>query len=502
MRHAIVLSTILFLPSLTGGHGEAPPAAAARSVYKNPLDVTVDEKGETARVVLTGPRTVAVVDLKAGRVVKEEPWPADKRMPEAGDVPDYAMIGGWHLTPAVATQEARRNFSGFTNLRAMTASRQYYWTANQWANSKLPATQIGQGWVFMNGISVAVRRYAVLPLLLDEPNQGYADPSALVVLPEETFVYVAAGGADLVLVVDLQREWARSESEMQAHGQSYFDLTLSRRQFVAAKLPTQSNPRRLGLSGDGKTLVVSNYLSDSLTVIDTEQLKVVKHISLGGPEPDAARRGEILFNSAKLTQFGQFTCASCHPNGGADGLNWDLPRDGLGNPKNTKSLLGIKDTAPYGWLGTSATLADRVRGTLRTLHRYEPDEQEISDLVAYLETLAPPPPLNKGGPGGVADIQRGRELFEGKANCVACHPGPTFQDGKSHNVGTGTLEGEDRFDTPSLRGVRLTAPYLHDGRAATLEEIFTKHNAKKQHGAADGLTPAELSDLVAYLKSL
>ena len=55
----------------------------------------------------------------------------------------------------------------------------------------------------------------------------------------------------------------------------------------------------------------------------------------------------MLFNSAKVTQFGQFTCASCHPNGGADGLNWDLPRDGIGNFKNTKSLLGIKDTAPY-----------------------------------------------------------------------------------------------------------------------------------------------------------
>jgi YVTN family beta-propeller protein len=274
--------------------------------------------------------------------------------------------------------------------------------------------------------------------------------------------------------------------------------------YIFKKLPTQSNPRRLGLSGDGKTLVVSNYLSDSLTVIDTEKLKVVKHIPLGGPEPDAARRGEILFNSAGLTQFGQFTCASCHPNGGADGLNWDLPRDGIGNFKNTKSLLGVKDTAPYGWLGTSPTLADRVAGTLRTLHRYEPSEDEVNDIVAYLETLpAPTPPLRSGlvNDEERAATERGKALFAGKARCDGCHSGPAFDDGKIHDVGTGT-PGEDRFNTPSLRGLWSSAPYLHDGRAATLEEVFSKYNEKNKHGDADRLTAAELADLVAYLRSL
>ena len=101
-------------------------------------------------------------------------------------------------------------------------------------------------------------------------------------------------------------------------------------------------------SSDGKTLVVSNHLSDSLTLIDTDSLKVRRHIDLGGPKPDNARRGEILFHSAKFTVQQQFTCASCHPDGGSDGLNWDLPRDGVGNFLNTRSLLGVKDTAPYG----------------------------------------------------------------------------------------------------------------------------------------------------------
>ena len=76
------------------------------------------------------------------------------------------------------------------------------------------------------------------------------------------------------------------------------DLTCAQSLVVAA-IPTQANPRRLGPSGDGKVLVVSNYLSDSLTVIDAEKLKVVKHVPLGGWAPDAARRGEILFNSGE-----------------------------------------------------------------------------------------------------------------------------------------------------------------------------------------------------------
>src|SRR5262249_1312772 len=152
--------------------------------------------------------------------------------------------------------------------------------------------------------------------------------------------------------------------------------------------------------------------------------------------------GEILFNSARMTFHGQFSCASCHPNGGADGLNWDLTRDGLGNFKNTKSLLGVKDTAPYGWLGTSPTPADRLQGTLRTLHHHEPKDEEVRDLVAYLESLPPPtpPPVPEKDKPAVA---RGKALFEGKARCATCHPGPTFTDGKSHDVGTGTFPDED-----------------------------------------------------------
>jgi cytochrome c peroxidase len=203
-----------------------------------------------------------------------------------------------------------------------------------------------------------------------------------------------------------------------------------------------------------------------------------------------------------MTFQGQFTCASCHPNGGSDGLTWDLERDGVGSFKRTKSLLGVGDTAPYGWHGSSPTLADRVAGTLRTLHRHEPAGSEVEDIVAYLESLEPPKPLPVKESDRLA-VERGKTIFQDKGLCSNCHHRAGLDDGKSHDIGTrGPSDTQDRFDTPSLRGVSTSKSFLHDGRASTLEEIFTKHNPRQRHGAAHLLSKEELSDLIAYLRSL
>lgn len=115
---------------------------------------------------------------------------------------------------------------------------------------------------------------------------------------------------------------------------------------------------------------------------------------------------------------------------------------------------------------------------------------------------------------------RGMALFTGKANCVACHSGPNFTDESFHNIGLG---GEDTgraaivgdatlnraFKTPGLRNALLTAPYMHDGSVATLEEVVRFYNAggKHKNGASDLIKPlhlaeAEVFDLVAFLGAL
>jgi DNA-binding beta-propeller fold protein YncE len=407
---------------------------------------------------------------------------------------------------------------GVTNARGLASkqgSASFVVVAHQKPRTRIPTTQLAQGWVFTNAIStfspwgIDTEKGKPAPAkVLDDPTASFSDPSDVVLSADHRLAFVACAGVDTVLAVrtdkavvaNYSRELAEGDDgNVLRHGRE--DLAGSRH-YVSARLPVQANPRRLALSGDGRILVVSNHLGDSLTVIDAQRLRVLKHISLGGPAPDAARRGEILFHSARLTFQRQMSCASCHPDGGADGLNWDLTRDGVGNFLNTRSLLGVADTAPYGWHSTSPDLADRVTGTLRHLHRHEPQGSEVADFVAYLQTLRPPRSLPLR-PAEAAMRQRGAEHFAGKAGCASCHRPPTFQDGKTHDVGTGTSQDvQQRFDTPSLRGVARTAPFLHDGRAAALEEIFTKYNTGQRHGAAHRLTEVEVRELVAYLWSL
>jgi DNA-binding beta-propeller fold protein YncE len=273
--------------------------------------------------------------------------------------------------------------------------------------------------------------------------------------------------------------------------------------FVSGAILVQSDPRRLAVSGDGKTLVASNCLSDSLSVMDLggEKPRFVRHIPLNGPPQDAARRGEILFHSARLTANGQFTCATCHPGGGSDGAIWDMPGDDLG-PRRTKSLLGIRDRAPYGWLGDSPTLAHRVRKTLVNTHHYQPTDREVEDLVAYLETLPPPvpQPIHDWYRGNErSDNQkaytRGKTVFEGKAGCIRCHQGESMQDGRIHDVGTG-----GKFRTPSLRGFNFMGPLLHDGSADHARSIFENPRYGGKHGRYDRLTDQEKRDLFAFLQ--
>ncbi len=253
--------------------------------------------------------------------------------------------------------------------------------------------------------------------------------------------------------------------------------------YTIARLPTQANPRRMVLTPDGKTLVISNHLADSLTLIDTEKLQVVRHIDLGGPAPDVARRGEILFHSAKHTIQQQFTCASCHPNNGSDGLSWNTSPDGKGEWLNTRALHGVRDTYPFGWKGESETLEERAKNTMRDVHKHKLSDADASAIAAYLKTLDPLRPLPPKFAKDPA-IVRGKALFFGKANCIRCHRGDAYTSDSPRAV---ILDQEQKltpFDVPSLRGVARTAPYLHDGRAATLEEIFEQHNPMKRHGLA------------------
>ena len=107
----------------------------------------------------------------------------------------------------------------------------------------------------------------------------------------------------------------------------------------------------------------------------------------------------------------------------------------------------------------------------------------------------------RGGKPGPAAL-RGKALFASLA-CARCHPAPLYTDLKQYDVGTGA--GQDagkKFDTPTLLELWRTAPYLHDGSAATIREVLTLHNPRDEHGKTSRLTAPQLADLSEYLLSL
>jgi DNA-binding beta-propeller fold protein YncE len=497
-------------------------------VNQAPRGMVFDPDGNRLFVACHDAQTIQTLELKSGKTsaLVVDAWPERVIIHrglltsnllilatnEKSTVVSMATTGA---SPRIVTTHRLANVSNARGIASKPGVSPYVLVPHQNPRDHVPATQVAQGWVFVNAVSTLApwdidppKELTVLTKALDEPGRAHAEPSDVLFSADGKLAFVACAGADSVLVLRADRlASAKAGAPVDAteddgnHSVRNTDLSLSRRHIIT-RIPTQANPRRLALSGDGNTLVVSNTLADSLTVIDARTFQVHRHIALGDAKPDAARRGEILFHSGRMTFLGQFSCASCHPGGGADGLNWDLSRDGIGNFLNTRSLRGVADTAPYGWHGTSPTLADRIAGTLRLTHRHEPIGTEVDDLTAYLRTLAPLRPLPMSDAQRAAG-NRGKLLFEGKAQCNACHQGVTFSDTLTHDVGTKSNgDVADRFDTPSLRGVARTAPYLHHGQAATLEEIFTKFNERQRHGAAHLLTPREREDLLAYVRGL
>ncbi|MCB9785833.1 MAG: c-type cytochrome [Deltaproteobacteria bacterium] len=236
------------------------------------------------------------------------------------------------------------------------------------------------------------------------------------------------------------------------------------------------------------------------------------------PSPAAVRRGRRIFTYARnpgLSEAGQFACATCHPDGTEDGKVWFI-KDG---PRQTIALAGrLQDTAPFNWLGTKGELKHNMEQTIARMGGHGLDEAELADLEQFLlQGLRPPRNPNLVGDGLDPVQALGKQIFEDpEVGCMSCHIGEASTDGELHDVGSTTEverllrqqaneQGADLpppgyFNTPSLRGLWYTAPYLHNGKADTLYDVLEQTAGTM--GATSQLEDDEIDALVAYLLTL
>jgi hypothetical protein len=338
------------------------------------------------------------------------------------------------------------------------------------------------------------------------------NPVAAIPAPDGKRLYIVLAGSNLVEIVDL--------AEAQQPRLLKF-------------LPTGLNPRGMAVSADGQRGYVMNYLSRSISVLDLTQQQVLAEISTTTEAlPADLLRGKILFNSAadpRLTQGSWLSCASCHPDGGTDGVTWIFP-DG---PRQTPPLWNTAQTLPWHW---SAALdeAQDVEETIQLIQHgvglapgTDPAQlgavnagrsADLDALATYVRQGIHTPNLLAAPPAATA----GREIFV-SAGCASCHggaswttsqlPGPAgtldpdgngMVDEVLHAVGTlnpRDIRGASGFDVPSLLAVGLTPPYFHDGSMPTLEALVSSGHPDP-HGGGNGLNPTEVSALVAFLRSI
>lgn len=402
----------------------------------------------------------------------------------------------------------------------------------------LPATQLERGWVNTNALSIIdlKKMEVVASVLMDNLAEGAADPWGIALDKDGSTMWVSISGVHQVARIDLAglHKGLKGEvpvaplpgmdpakikpppslwTEIKADPAKKAELVNDLAALYVGGLITRpvlpgKAPRGIALSPDGKQLAVAMYYSGQVLLVDPASLKVNATLALGPQrQVDQVRRGEMIFHDATYSFQHWLSCATCHPNEArTDGLNWDLPNDGIGNPKSVKSLLQADKTPPSMWTGVRDNMITASTAGFR-FAAYQPQPEDLRAVQAYLKSLQPlkSPYLTAQGQLS-AKAQRGKALFEDqKTNCANCHSGAYYADGKQHDVGTQgplDLRYQNSFDTPTLIELWRTAPYLHDGRAATLQEVFTKSNSKDQHGATSHLSKEQLDDLVEYLLSL
>lgn len=397
--------------------------------------------------------------------------------------------------------------NGSTDVKsvAVAVDGSYAYVTHLIARYQLPTNQVERGWMSTNALSVINLKTQEFEtsVLLDTPQKGAANPWSVVVSPDNNWIFVALAGSHEVAVIDryglhdrLLR--AKNGEVVTPSTKEWKDVTNDAGFLYGLQrfIPTNGKSPR-GLTMAEHCLYTANYYTGELMSIDLFRDRIT-NVPVGKPLASTEiGKGDMYFHDATIGFQSWQSCASCHPNDARiDGLNWDLMNDGVGNPKNTKTLMLSHQTPPCMITGIRKDAETAVRSGIKYILFAEVTEEVPLAIDAYLKSLKPlPSPYLTTGGKLSESAERGKEFFDN--NCASCHAGELYTDKKLYEVewNIGTDQGK-KMDVPALNEVWRTAPYLYDGRSYTIQDML------KVHGPKQSLQEKELNDLAEYVLSL
>ena len=375
----------------------------------------------------------------------------------------------------------------------MTPDGKYIYVSHNLGRFTVPTSQLQQGWMNTSAFSIidVAKQEFIGAVVVDEPERGAAGIWSIACNDETLFI--THSGTHEISVIDHK---AMLDKFLNYPNKSLLDYDLRFLYGLRKRIPLEGNGPRKMILKNGK-LYIPTYFADILNIVDAQTYEIATANLNPDREESAENKGERYFNDASHCFQNWQSCNGCHPGDArTDGMNWDLMNDGVGNSKNCKSLLFSHPTPPSMISGIRETAEWAVRAGFKFIQFFDISEEDAVCVDAYLKSLQPvPSPYLVNGE--LSDLAKeGRKVFE-KLNCTECHSGPYYTDLKMHRIGE-DIEFEKGWDTPTLREVWRTAPYLFDGRAATMEEVFEIH----KHGIDRKVSKKEIKALTEYVNSL
>jgi YVTN family beta-propeller protein len=528
--HHVDVATGQVTGSLQVGQGPTAPVVTPDGKlfvcnrFSNSVSVIdIAGKKETARVPTQREPIYSTVTPDGKTVLVSNHLPTDP-----ADSYDVAAVITLINTADNKTSNIRL-LNGSSSVREITVSPdgKYAFVVHVLSRYQLPTTQLERGWMNTNAMSIIDLAAGELlnTVLVDEVDLGAANPWGVACTQDGKMICVTHSGTHEISVIDseaLLTKLATYQEKDEAETETYsyvvappndlaFLVDLRKRiriqghkgGWLGADPFEASGPR--GMAIVGTKAYVAVYFSDKLAVVDLaeDRRKAVSFIALGpAPQMTVERKGELYFHDAWLCFQHWQACSSCHPDARVDGLNWDLLNDGLGNPKNAKSLLLSHKTPPSMISGVRGTAEAAVRSGFRHILFSVQPEEILTSIDAYLKALEPEPSPHLVHGKLSEAAERGEVVFN-EVGCADCHPAPLYTDLGMYDVGSrGKFDRRDDFDTPALIECWRTAPYMHDGHYPTLKELFKEGKHGKRGGDIESLTDAQLNDLVEFVLSL